>query len=144
MLIMSSPYDLCVHCFIPALYVILCIIGLFRNRTISAFYEHCLTLFPAWISNYTHYDVWDEITYPFLNFNSAPTLYWACDYLSVLGLKLNHVNKRGHGNIFHYTSELLKWVFVRLQFRGRFLRCQRVTIKYVVKNKRRLCIADFT
>ena len=26
---------------------------------------------PAWISNYTHYNVWDEITYPFLNFNGA-------------------------------------------------------------------------
>ena len=25
-----------------------------------------------------------------------PTLYQACDYLSMLGLKLNHVSKRGH------------------------------------------------
>ena len=25
----------------------------------------------AYISNYTHYNVWDEITYPFLNFNGA-------------------------------------------------------------------------
>ena len=25
-----------------------------------------------------------------------PTLYWACNYLSMLGLKLIHVNKRGH------------------------------------------------
>ena len=24
-----------------------------------------------WISNYIHYKVWDEITYPFLNFNGA-------------------------------------------------------------------------
>ena len=24
-----------------------------------------------------------------------PTLYWACDYLSMLGFKLNHVSKRG-------------------------------------------------
>ena len=28
-------------------------------------------IIPAWISNYTHYNVWDEITYPFLNFNGA-------------------------------------------------------------------------
>ena len=28
-------------------------------------------LLPAWISNYIHYNVWDEITYPFLNFNGA-------------------------------------------------------------------------
>ena len=25
----------------------------------------------AWISNHIHYKVWDEITYPFLNFNGA-------------------------------------------------------------------------
>ena len=25
-----------------------------------------------------------------------PTFYQACDYLSMLGLKLNHVSKRGH------------------------------------------------
>ena len=25
----------------------------------------------TWISNYIHHNVWDEITYPFLNFNSA-------------------------------------------------------------------------
>ena len=28
-------------------------------------------LIPAWISNPTPNEVWDEITYPFLNFNSA-------------------------------------------------------------------------
>ena len=27
--------------------------------------------FPAWISNHTSCKLWDEITYPFLNFNSA-------------------------------------------------------------------------
>ena len=30
------------------------------------FYQHGLTL-----SNYIHYKVWDEITYPYLNFNSC-------------------------------------------------------------------------
>ena len=29
---------------------------------------HGLTLIPAWISNYIHYIVWDEITYSFLIF----------------------------------------------------------------------------
>ena len=32
---------------------------------------HGLTLISAWISNYTHYKMWDEITYPFLNVNGA-------------------------------------------------------------------------
>ena len=34
------------------------------------FYLHGLTLIPV-ISNHTHYDVLNEITYPFLNFNGA-------------------------------------------------------------------------
>ena len=39
--------------------------------TWACFYLHGLNLIPAWISNYTHCNVWDEITYPFLNFNGA-------------------------------------------------------------------------
>ena len=35
----------------------------------APFYQHGLTLILAWISNYIHYKLWDEITYPFLNFN---------------------------------------------------------------------------
>ena len=72
------------------------------------FYEHWLTLIPAWISNYIHYKVWDEITYPFLflNFNGClgvdkqfhPTHYNGCYYLSMLGFKLNHVSERGPGH----------------------------------------------
>ena len=37
----------------------------------ARFYLHGLTLIPAWINNYTHYNVWDEINYLFLNFNGA-------------------------------------------------------------------------
>ena len=62
----------------------------------------------------------DGITYPFLNFNgstievwecisntkSHPTLYWACDYLSMLGLKLNHVSKRGHWYTDNFTANI--------------------------------------
>ena len=49
------------------------------------------------------------MTYPFLNFNGAafrgvwewisnviPHFFWACNNLSMLGLKLIHVTKRGH------------------------------------------------
>ena len=35
------------------------------------FYLHGLTLIPAWISNHMPSEVWDEISYPFLNFNGA-------------------------------------------------------------------------
>ena len=35
------------------------------------FYYHGLTWIPSWISNHMLGKVWDEITYPFLNFNGA-------------------------------------------------------------------------
>ena len=35
-----------------------------------------LTLIPAWISNHIHYKEWDEITYPFLNFNGVTVEVW--------------------------------------------------------------------
>ena len=41
------------------------------SYTCGPFYEHGLTLILAWISNYTHYNVWGEINYPFLNFNGT-------------------------------------------------------------------------
>ena len=34
-------------------------------------YYHGLTSIPAWMSNYMPGKVWDEIIYPFLNFNGA-------------------------------------------------------------------------
>ena len=42
-----------------------------QTPTCGPFYKHGLTLIPAWISNYIHYKEWDEITYPFLNFNGC-------------------------------------------------------------------------
>ena len=37
----------------------------------GAFYAHGLTLIVKLISNYVHYKLWDDITYPFRYFNSA-------------------------------------------------------------------------
>ena len=39
--------------------------------TCGPFYWHGLTLIPAWISNHTLSKVWEEITYPSLNFNGC-------------------------------------------------------------------------
>ena len=36
--------------------------------------------YPAWISNYIHYNVWCEITYTFPNFNSATVE--VCEWIS--------------------------------------------------------------
>ena len=69
-----------------------------------------LTLISAWISNYSHYKVWDEITYPFPNLKGSTIEVWqwisnfiphfimaylACNYLSMLGLKSFWVSKKG-------------------------------------------------
>ena len=40
------------------------------------FYKHGLTSIPAWISNHIHHKVWDEITYPFPNFNGTTVEVW--------------------------------------------------------------------
>ena len=40
------------------------------------FYKHGLTLIPAWISNYMPSKMWDEITYPFPNFNGCTIGVW--------------------------------------------------------------------
>ena len=63
-------------------------------------------LFSAWISNHMSRKVWDGITYPFPNFNGcsvevcggyviSATFCNECNYISMLGVKSIHINKRG-------------------------------------------------
>ena len=56
-------------------------IGWFVKYTWGPFDKHGLTLIPAWISNNIHYNVWDEITYPFPNFNGTTLKFgnWGMD-----------------------------------------------------------------
>ena len=67
------------------------------------FYWHRLTLIIAWISNQMPSKAWDEITYPFSNFNDATievwewisnfmSLYNRCNCISMMGSKLIHVS----------------------------------------------------
>ena len=74
----------------------------------------------TWVSNYIHYKVWDEITYPFPNFNGAAVEVWewisnftphcwAYDYLTMLRFKLIHVSKRGLWSCF---TRLFSWVII--------------------------------
>ena len=78
------------------------------NYNWDLFYYYSSTFIP--VSNCIHYKVWDEITYPFPKHQQCNRwgvgmdkyfhykLYQACDYLSMLGLKLNYVSKRGPGS----------------------------------------------
>ena len=59
-----------IHCFpSPAM-------QFYYKHTSGPFYWHDSTLIPAWISNCTHHNVWDEITYSFPNFNVATVEVW--------------------------------------------------------------------
>ena len=40
------------------------------------FYQNILTSILGWIGYDIHYEVWDEITYPFTNFNGATVEVW--------------------------------------------------------------------
>ena len=44
--------------------------------TRDPFYKHGLTLIPAWISNHMPSKVWEEIIYPFPNFNGCTVEVW--------------------------------------------------------------------
>ena len=61
------------------------------------FYWHGLTLIP-WISTYIDYNEWDEITYPFSNFNSCAIEVWEWinNFITLSGILLlihaNHVS----------------------------------------------------
>ena len=68
-------------------------------------YLHRLTLILACIRIYIHYKKWDTIIHSQTSKVHRwslekdkwfhPTLYWACGYLSMLGLRLIHISKRG-------------------------------------------------
>ena len=64
--------------------------------------QHGFTSIPAWINNHLPSKTWDEITYQWCNCWSLgmnkwfhPTLFNQCNYISMLGFKLIHLNKRG-------------------------------------------------
>ena len=68
-----------------------------------------LTLIPAWMNNDINQTVWDEINYPFPNFNGAAIgngwaisshTYYVYYYLSMLGLKLQNSSRP----VMHYCK----------------------------------------
>ena len=82
------------------------------SQKTGPFYLCGLTLIPAWISNHIHYNVWDEVTYPFTNFNREVIEVWGwiCNFIPHFAghvitypcwdEKLIHViNKGGNDNL---------------------------------------------
>ena len=82
------------------------------NCVLCPLYLHGLTLIPAWIRNHMPSKMWDEITYPFPNFNGSTVE--VCEWISyfiphiIMGVitypcrlfKLNHVSKRATGDAY--------------------------------------------
>ena len=80
----------------------------------ASFYLYGLTLIPAWISNYIHYKVWDEITYPFRNFNGATVEVW--EWMINFTLHITgHVNTFLRLKLIHISKSAprstIMWVF---------------------------------
>ena len=77
-------------------------------------------LIPAWISYHMRIRVRGEITYPFPNFNGCTAEVWewiskfhlilynGCNYLSVMGFKLNHISKMGPWS-FSWDQQNQQW-----------------------------------
>ena len=68
---------------------------------------------------------WDEITYPFLNFNGAKVElaelictfnphFWACHYLYMLGFNLTNLSKMVHSVIFQQISVRVLSIFAEI------------------------------
>ena len=70
----------CIHLDFNTFYLV---VDRLKHNTCSPFYKHGLTLIPAWIINYIHNKVWNEITYPFLNFNrcTAEVYEWISNFI---------------------------------------------------------------
>ena len=80
-----------------------------------------INLIPAWISNYNYYKAMDlsisklqrwgrrslQMDKKFL-----PTLYWTCDYLFILGLKLIYVSKTGPRCLHIVSNNLSRYACV--------------------------------
>ena len=102
----SSLHNCCNHCILKRL--LWPSLSHCKKHNINTwggpFYSIGLTLTPLWMNNYIYYKAWGKIPYPFPKLHRwslgtdksfHPTLYWAWDYSSMLGLKLNRVIKRG-------------------------------------------------
>ena len=67
--------------FIDFSYMVMLFISFRLFHFQEPFYWHEI-IFSAWVSNYTRYNVWDEITFPITNLNGEA----ACDHLFMFGL----------------------------------------------------------
>ena len=69
---LTSSIQWCIGNSLAHNWTLKCFLDIWIFADISGpFYEHGLTLIPAWISNHMPSKVWDDITYPFLNINGA-------------------------------------------------------------------------
>ena len=66
----------------------------------APFTKHDLTSIPVWISDYIHHKVWDEITYPFPNFNGATVVIWGW---------IRNFDPHFTGHVIHAGNKVKPW-----------------------------------
>ena len=86
----------------------------------GAFNYHGLTSVPAGISNFIHYKVWDQITYPFADFSgrTIESWEWISNFISHF---TGHMNTYAQGLCFVVLCCGLQMVILPISFRTIFL-----------------------
>ena len=85
-------------------------------------FTNVLSLISAWISNYIHYEVWDEITDPFPNFNGATVEVWEWTsdfiphFIEHVITYPYHVSKRGPWGVCWYFKRVISEHMLPIKF----------------------------
>ena len=103
--------------------------------TSSPFYWHGLTVIPAWISNYTHYKVLDEITCPFPNFNGVTVEVWEWTSNSIPHFT-GIARHRGFASLTHSKSQS-RIVVTSAAAHGRIVKTVKKVTTYMVGTVKR-------
>ena len=111
-----------------------------RYLILDPFTSNGVTLILPWISNYIHHEVLNEknLSIPKLQRMDrcrqdkyfCPTIYWACDYLSMMGLKLNPVGKKRCWNQWITSVGSMNFGINGRDSLGQIVKCSSLYDKY--------------
>ena len=104
-MMVSLPTHICVT---RSQWVNIQCISITRPNNVWYIVDHKLSgapLIPAWLSNYIHCRVWDEITYPFPNFNGA-----TIPHSSLYGHRWIHRTKASDAELWCFHSLICAWI----------------------------------
>ena len=115
----------------------------------SPFYKHGLPLTPAWISIYIARKVWEEISYPFLNFNgcTVEVYEWISHFVPHLIMDVItypcHVSERGHRRLLPYTIPVRHAPGTQASFAHNVLLNCQIVLKFCTKVHKSTKVSSF-